>query len=107
MVKGIVYAPAAHAAQSSALDGQKPRAALGLRWTKGRRAQLAPRSFRRGLSYWTDGRGDERILYVTVGYRLVELTQDRTAVAAFGKNGVVDLKEGVIIGKRSRSIWSR
>ena len=27
----------------------------------------------RGVAYWTDGRGDERVLYVTTGYRLVEL----------------------------------
>ena len=25
------------------------------------------------MSYWTDGKGDERILYVTTGYRLVAL----------------------------------
>ena len=27
----------------------------------------------RGVSYWTDGNGDERIIYVSTGYRLVEL----------------------------------
>src|SRR6266850_1882782 len=41
---------------------------------EGQRAVVAPRQLSgRGLSYWTDGRGDERILYVTTGYRLIEL----------------------------------
>lgn len=39
---------------------------------EGERAANAPRRLSgRGLSYWTDGRGDERILYVTIGHRLV------------------------------------
>ena len=54
----------------------------------------------RGSSYWTDGRGDERIIYVTTGYRLVELNaKTGQPIASFGKNGIVDLKVGVIIGK--------
>ena len=37
-----------------------------------RATRWAPRQLSgRGLSYWTDGRGDERIIYVTTGYRLV------------------------------------
>src|SRR5258708_17111100 len=53
----------------------------------------APRVLsRHGVSYWTDG-NDERILYVTPGYRLIALdAKTGVPVAAFGKNGVVDLK---------------
>ena len=41
---------------------------------EGKRAAVSPRQLSgRGVSYWTDGRGDERIIYVTTGYRLVEL----------------------------------
>src|SRR5215469_10978045 len=45
-----------------------------LKWVysmdEGARAALAPRQLSgRGVSYWTDGNGDERILYVTTGYR--------------------------------------
>ena len=44
------------------------------------------------LAYWTDGR-EERIIYVTPGYRLVALdAKTGTPIAGFGKNGVVDLK---------------
>ncbi len=45
-----------------------------------------------GLSYWTDGR-EERILYVTPGYRLIALdAKNGQPLASFGKAGVVDLK---------------
>ena len=61
---------------------------------EGNRGQSAPRQLSgRGLSYWTDGR-DERILYVTPGYRLIALDAKTGAlVSSFGVNGVVDLKE--------------
>ena len=102
MVKGTVYAVAGTRRAVVALN-----AATGeMKWMyaldEGERAtRWAPRQLSgRGLSYWTDGRGDERILYVTTGYRLVELNAKTGApIAAFGTNGVLDLKVGVIIGK--------
>jgi quinoprotein glucose dehydrogenase len=76
-----------------------------LRWKhgldEGARGEAAPRKLSgRGLSYWTDGRGDERILYVTIGYRLVALNA-RTGqpIPTFGKDGMVDLKVGVTTGE--------
>jgi quinoprotein glucose dehydrogenase len=60
---------------------------------EGARGQAAPRQLSgRGLAYWTDGK-QERILYVTPGYRLVALDA-RTGhpVPGFGSNGIVDLK---------------
>ena len=67
---------------------------------EGERGGYAPRQLSgRGLSYWTDGRGDERVLYVTPGYRLVCLdAKTGQPVATFGDNGVVDLKVGVVKG---------
>src|SRR5258708_37214182 len=60
---------------------------------EGARGASAPRKLSgHGVSYWTDG-NDERILYVTPGYRLIALdAKTGVPVAAFGKNGVVDLK---------------
>src|SRR5262245_61104493 len=60
---------------------------------EGARGQAAPRQLSgRGLSYWTDG-NEERILYVTPGYRLVSLdARTGNPIASFGRNGVVDLK---------------
>src|SRR5207244_4143812 len=67
---------------------------------EGRRAGISPRQLSgRGLSYWSDGRGDDRILYITTGYRLVSLNAHTGAlISAFGKNGIVDLKEGAVFG---------
>ncbi len=65
------------------------------------RAGGAPRQLSgRGVSYWTDGKGDDRILYVTTGYRLVALNaKNGQPIAAFGKDGIVDLKVGAVFGR--------
>jgi quinoprotein glucose dehydrogenase len=61
---------------------------------EGPRGAAAPRQLSgRGLSYWTDGANDRRILYVTPGYQLISLdAKTGIPVQSFGKNGVVDLK---------------
>src|SRR5205814_2990695 len=61
---------------------------------EGARGAAAPRQLSgRGLAYWTDGR-EERILYVTPGYRLIALdARSGQPVPTFGRNGAVDLKE--------------
>ena len=46
----------------------------------------AVRANNRGVSYWSDGRGDDRILFITPGYQLVALNAKTGApVANFGK----------------------
>ena len=63
---------------------------------EGARGQNAARSGAgRGVSYWASADGsDQRILYVTPGYRMIALNA-RTGlpIPAFGKDGVVDLKQ--------------
>jgi quinoprotein glucose dehydrogenase len=50
----------------------------------------------RGLSYWTDGQGNERLLVVTPGFFLVALDPGTgRQVPGFGENGVIDLMQGV------------
>src|SRR5712691_11890844 len=60
---------------------------------EGARAANAPRQLSgRGLAYWTDGT-EERILYVTPGYRLIALdAKHGVPIPTFGNKGVVDLK---------------
>jgi quinoprotein glucose dehydrogenase len=95
MVRGKLYATAGSRRAVVSLD-----AATGeLLWmhseNEGARGADAPRQLSgRGLAYWTDGNDkDERILYVTPGYRLIALNAANGApVPSFGKNGVVDLK---------------
>jgi len=63
---------------------------------EGIRYQKSPRPYSgRGLAYWTDGRR-ERVVLVTPGYHLAVL--DATTGKPdpnFGKNGVVDLMDGL------------
>ena len=94
MANGVVYSTAGTRRAVVAIDG----ATGELLWVhgekEGARGTNAPRQLSgRGLAYWTDGR-EERILYVTPGYRLIALdahTGER--VPSFGQDGVVDLKQ--------------
>ncbi|HLK66703.1 MAG TPA: pyrroloquinoline quinone-dependent dehydrogenase [Bryobacteraceae bacterium] len=93
MVNGVVYATGGSRRAAIALD-----AATGeLLWVhgehEGARGAAAPRQLSgRGLAYWSDGKV-ERILYVTPGYRLIELDAKTGAIVpSFGKDGSVDLK---------------
>jgi len=67
---------------------------------EGKRGAYAPRQLSgRGLSYWTDGQGDDRVLYVTPGYRLIALNaKTGNPISSFGEDGIVDLKVGVVWG---------
>ena len=103
MVNGTLYTSGGTRRAVVALD-----AATGeLRWMhaehEGARAAAAPRQLSgRGVAYWTDGR-DERILYVTTGYRLVALDARTGArIPSFGADGIVDLKEGAVFGKEQQ-----
>ena len=97
MANGVLYATAGTRRSVIALD-----AATGeLLWVhgekEGARGSAAPRQLSgRGLAYWTDGKpgsNDERILYVTPGYRLVALNaKTGMPVPGFGQGGIVDLK---------------
>ncbi len=93
MANGVLYATAGTRRSVVALDP----ATGELLWTHGEqegpRGTSAPRVLSgRGLAYWTDGR-EERILYVTPGYRLIALNaKTGIPVPGFGVNGAVDLK---------------
>jgi quinoprotein glucose dehydrogenase len=101
MVKGRIYATGGTRRSVVSLDAKTGELKWVYSMDEGARAQNAPRKLSgRGVAYWTDGRGDERILYVTIGYRLVALNaKTGQPVSSFGKDGVVDLKEGVVVGK--------
>src|SRR5256714_1786038 len=99
VVKGILYATGGTRRSVFAAKADTGE----LLWVhaefEGQRAVKAPRQLSgRGLSYWTDGKGDDRIIYVTTGYRLIALNAKTGApIPSFGKDGVVDLKIGMII----------
>lgn len=56
----------------------------------------AVRANNRGLAYWSDGKGDDRILFVTPGYQLVALNANTgLPVSNFGVDAHVDLWKGL------------
>jgi quinoprotein glucose dehydrogenase len=94
MVGGTLYTTGGTRRSVVALDAQSGELLWVHRYPEGARGAAAPRQLSgRGVAYWTDGRGDERVLYVTPGYRLIALNaKTGVPVPSFGKNGVVDLK---------------
>jgi glucose dehydrogenase len=100
MVKGVVYTTGGTRRSVVALDAKTGEQMWVYSLREGRRAAIAPRQLSgRGVSYWTDGKGDERILFVTTGFRLVALNaKTGTPIQGFGRNGILDLKEGVVYG---------
>src|SRR2546425_12572031 len=73
MVKGVLYVTAGTRRSVIALDARNGELIWSHSLREGRRAAVAPRQLSgRGLAFWTDGRGDDRVVYVTTGYRLVE-----------------------------------
>jgi quinoprotein glucose dehydrogenase len=93
MVNGVLYSTAGSRRAVVAVDATNGELLWMHSEREGARGDNAPRNLSgRGLAYWNDGR-EERILYVTPGYRLVALNAKTGApVAGFGQNGIVDLK---------------
>jgi quinoprotein glucose dehydrogenase len=94
VIDGVLYSTAGERRDVIALN-----AATGeLLWThredEGRRAEVSPRRLSgRGLAYWANG-DDKRIVYFTIGYRMVELdAKTGNRIPSFGVDGVVDLKQ--------------
>src|SRR4051812_36180423 len=100
-INGILYTTGGTRRSVVALDGRTGELMWSHSLREGKRAGVSPRQLSgRGLSYWTDGRGDDRILYVTTGYRLVALNARTGAtINSFGTGGIVDLKVGAVKGK--------
>src|SRR5215217_7785378 len=95
-INGVLYATGGTRRSVVALDGNTGELLWAHSLREGKRAAVSPRQLSgRGVSYWTDGKGDDRVVYVTTGYRLVSLNaKTGQPVASFGTNGIVDLKQG-------------
>ena len=101
-VNGMLYTTGGTRRSVVALDGRTGELMWAHSYREGRRAGIAPRQLSgRGVSYWTDGRGDERVIYITTGYRMIALNaKTGSMINSFGTNGVVDLKVGAMFGSR-------
>src|ERR1700685_1666989 len=89
VVKGVLYTTGGTRRSVVALDAKTGEQIWVYSFREGNRAAIAPRQLSgRGVSWWTDGKGDDRVVFVTTGYRLVELNAHTgTPVPGFGKDG--------------------
>jgi quinoprotein glucose dehydrogenase len=94
MVNGRVFSTGGTRRAVVALDAASGELLWMHSENEGARGAAAPRQLSgRGLAYWTDGK-EERVLYVTPGYRLIALdARTGQPVSGFGAGGVVDLKQ--------------
>src|SRR5688572_19795243 len=92
MVNGVLYFTAGPRRTVVAANAATGETLWSWRPDEGVRFDQAPRKVHRGVAYWTDGRGRERIFLATPGYNLVALDA-RTGQPAegFGENGIVDM----------------
>jgi quinoprotein glucose dehydrogenase len=93
VVHGILYCTAGSRRAVVALNAATGEMLWMHSENEGKRGEMAPRQLSgHGVSYWTDGQ-EERIIYVTAGYRMIALNaKTGVPVPTFGVNGVVDLK---------------
>jgi quinoprotein glucose dehydrogenase len=100
MIKGVLYATAGSRRAVVSLDAKTGELNWSYSLKEGKRGAASPRQLSgRGLAFWTDGHGDDRVIYVTPGYRLVELNAHTgQPIASFGQDGILDLKVGVVYG---------
>ncbi len=95
MVNGVLYFTAGSHRNAVAVNAATGEMLWMHRLEEGRRAEVSSRRMSgRGVGYWTDGKGDERVFYVTNGYRLVGLdAKTGHQLKDFGTNGVIDLRQ--------------
>ena len=94
---GLLYFTAGYRRAVVAADPGTGETLWVWRPQEGVRYQRAPRrNSGRGVSFWSDGRGDNRIIVVTPGFHLVALNaQTGEPVRGFGNEGIVDLAQGL------------
>jgi len=96
MVHGVLYFTAGIRRDAVAVDAATGETLWMYRLDEGERFTHAVRYNNRGLAYWTDGQGDERILLISPGYHLIALNaKDGLPATGFGNDGVVELLNGL------------
>lgn len=111
MVKGVLYTTAGSRRSVIALDGKTGDLIWSHSVREGSRAAIAPRQLSgRGVSYWTDGKGDER---VTVPRRIPFMRRPRTVRVDRDRlsprrrdSRIFDMSQGSLDGHLRKS-WDR
>ena len=95
-VGGVLYTTAGTRRDAIAIDAATGETIWMYRLDEGPRGAVVARSQNRGLAYWSDGKGDDRVVMISPGYQLVVLNAKTGQPAAgFGANGLVDLTKGL------------
>src|ERR1039457_6962617 len=96
MVGGVLYFTVGTRRDAVAVDAATGETLWMYRLDEGPRGAVVARTVNRGLAYWSDGQGDDRILLISPGYQLIALNaKTGVPLPAFGKNGRIDLTEGL------------
>src|SRR5580700_5432256 len=96
MIGGVLYFTAGTRRDVLAVDAATGETLWMYRLDEGARGAAVARIVNRGLAFWSDGKGDDRILLISPGFQLVALNAKTGApVPAFGKEGLIDLTLGL------------
>jgi quinoprotein glucose dehydrogenase len=96
MINNVLYTTAGSARSVVALNPGTGQMLWMYQLDEGERGRFAPRKGAgRGVAYWSSPDGsDQRILFITPGYRLIALdAKTGHLVEKFGNKGMVDLKQ--------------
>ena len=95
-VHGVLYFTAGMRRDTVAVDAATGETLWMYRLDEGERGTHAVRFNNRGVAYWTDNQGDERIFTISLGYQLIALNaKTGLPLAGFGHDGLVDLLLGL------------
>ena len=96
MAGGVLYFTAGTRRDVVAVDAATGETLWMYRLDEGARGATVARTVNRGLAFWSDGKGDDRILLISPGFQLVALNaKTGLPLPAFGKEGLIDLTEGL------------
>jgi quinoprotein glucose dehydrogenase len=95
-IGGVLYTTAGTRRDAVAIDAATGETLWIYRLDEGARGAVVARVQNRGLAYWSDGKGDDRIVMISPGYQLVVLNAHTGQPATgFGGKGLVDLTQGL------------
>ncbi len=93
---GVLYFTAGTRRDAVAIDAATGETLWMYRLDEGVRGSSAVRFNNRGLAWWSDGKGDDRVVLISPGYQLIALhAKTGLPVENFGSHGIVDLFEGL------------
>ena len=95
-IGGVLYATAGTRRDAVAIDAATGETLWVYRLDEGARGTIVARTQNRGLAWWSDGKGDDRILLISPGFQLIALNaKTGRPLTAFGTDGIVDLTKGL------------